>query len=133
VARVGARGGAMIKGIQALGLLVSAYLIAQTILQYRRGNNGVKRTVFWLSLWSMMAILFVFPSLTVLALPVLTMKDAMLAIVVVGLLLAYILVYQMYQQTVRTERRLTALAQNVAIHDYIKEQPNNPKEDDDER
>ena len=123
----------MIKGIQALGLLVSAYLIAQTILQYRRGNNGVKRTVFWLSLWSMMAILFAFPSLTILALPVLTMKDAMLAIVVVGLLLAYILVYQMYQQTVRTERRLTALAQNVAIHDYIKEQPNNPKEDDDER
>jgi len=123
----------MIKGIQALGLLVSAYLIAQTLVQYRRGNNRVKRTVFWLSLWFVMAILFAFPSLTVLALPILTMKDAMLAIVVVGLLLAYILVYQMYQQTIRTERRLTALAQNVAIHDYIKEQPNNPKEDDDER
>ena len=123
----------MIKGIQALGLLVSAYLIAQTILQYRSGNNGVKRTVFWLSLWSMMAILFAFPSLTILALPVLTMKDAMLAIVVVGLLLAYILVYQMYQQTVRTERRLTALAQNVALHDYIKEKANNPEETDDER
>jgi hypothetical protein len=123
----------MIKGIQALGLLVSAYLIAQTILQYKSGNNGVKRTVFWLSLWSVMAILFAFPSLTVLALPILTMKDAMLAIVVVGLLLAYILVYQMYQQTMRTERRLTALAQNVALHDYIKEKANNPEEDDDER
>ena len=123
----------MIKGIQALGLLVSAYLFAQTILQYKSGNNGVKRTVFWLSLWSVMAILFAFPSLTVLALPILTMKDAMLAIVVVGLLLAYILVYQMYQQTMRTERRLTALAQNVAIHDYIKEKANTPRETDDER
>ena len=123
----------MIKGIQALGLLVSAYLFAQTLVQYRMGNNGVKRTVFWLSLWSVMAILFAFPSLTVLALPILTMKDAMLAIVVVGLLLAYILVYQMYQQTVRTERRLTALAQNVALHDYIKEKANNPEETDDER
>ena len=123
----------MIKGIQALGLLVSAYLIAQTLVQYRRGNNGVKRTVFWLSLWFLMAILFAFPSLTILALPILTMKDAMLAIVVVGLLLAYILVYQMYQQTVRTERRLTALAQNVAIHDYIKEKANTPGETDDAR
>jgi len=133
VARVGKRGGAMIKGIQALGILVSAYLFAQAIMQYKRKNNGVKRTVFWLSLWSVMAILFAFPSLTVLALPILTMKDAMLSIVVVGLLLAYILVYQMYQQTVRTERRLTALAQNMAIHDYIKEEPNNPEENDDER
>jgi len=133
VARVGTRGGAMIKGIQALGILVSAYLFAQALVQYKRGNNGFKRTVFWLSLWSVMAILFAFPSLTVLALPILTMKDAMLSIVVVGLLLAYILVYQMYQQTVRTERRLTALAQNMAIHDYIKEKPNNPEEKDDER
>ena len=123
----------MIKGIQALGLLVSAYLIAQTIVQYKRGNNGVKRTVFWLSLWSAMAILFAFPSLTVLALPVLTMKDAMLAIVVVGLLVAYILVYQMYQQTVRTERRLTALAQNVAIHDYTIEKHSDPEGNNDER
>ena len=123
----------MIKGIQALGILVSAYLIAQTIVQYRRGNNGFNRTVFWLSLWSVMAILFAFPSLTVLALPILTMKDAMLSIVVVGLLLAYILVYQMYQQTVRTERRLTELAQNMAIHDYIKEKPNDLEEKDDER
>ena len=123
----------MIKGIQALGLLVSAYLIAQTLVQYRRGNNRVKRTVFWLSLWFVMAILFAFPSLTVLALPILTMKDAMLAIVVVGLLLAYILVYQMYQQTIRTERRLTALAQNVALHDYIKEKANNPEENNDAR
>lgn len=89
--------------------------------------------MFWLSLWTVMAILFAFPSLTVLALPILTMKDAMLSIVVVGLLLAYILVYQMYQQTVRTERRLTTLAQNMAIHDYIKEKPNNPEENDDDR
>lgn len=131
--RIGKRGGAMIKGIQVLGILVSAYLIAQTIMQYRKGNNGVKRTVFWLSLWSMMAILFAFPSLTILALPLLAMKDAMLSVVVVGLTVAYVLVYQMYQQTVRTERRLTALAQNIAIHDYIKEKPNNPEENDDEQ
>lgn len=123
----------MIKGIQVLGILVSAYLIAQTILQYRKGNNGVKRTAFWLSLWSVMAILFAFPSLTVLILPILTMKDAMLSVVVVGLTVAYVLVYQMYQQTARTERRLTELAQNMAIHDYIKEEPNNPEENDDER
>ena len=117
----------MIKGIQVLGMLVSVYLIIQTVLQYRRGNHGIKRTAFWLNLWALMAILFAFPSLTILALPILTMQDAMLAILVVGLIAAYVLVYQMYQQTEKTERKLAELAQNIAIHNYVNEATNNPK------
>lgn len=115
-----------------LGILVSTYLIAQTVVLYRRGNYGAKRTAFWLSLWSLMAILFAFPSLTIFALPILTMKDAMLSIVVVGLLAAFVLMYHMHQQAVRTERKLTELAQNIAIHDYFKEALNDPDEKNDE-
>lgn len=122
----------MIKGIQVLGILVSVYLIVQTVVQYRKGNNGVKRTAFWLSLWMLMAILFTFPSLTILALPILTMQDAMLTVLVVGLIVSYVLVYQMYQQAARTERKLTELAQNTAIHDYIKEALNDAEENEDE-
>jgi hypothetical protein len=123
----------MIKGIQLLGIMVSVYLIVQTVMQFRKGTYGVKRTAFWLGLWSVMAIFFAFPSLTILALPILTMKDAMLSVVVVGLIVAYVIVYQMYQQAVRTERRLTELAQNIAIRDHIKEALNDPKETQDER
>lgn len=120
----------MIKGIQVLGLLVSVYLIIQTVLHYKRGNNGIKRTALWLNLWALMAILFAFPSLTILALPILTMQDAMLAVLVVGLIVAYVLVYQMYQQTERTEKKLTELTQNIAIHDYVREATKNPNENE---
>lgn len=123
----------MIKGIQVLGMLASAYLIVQTVVQYKRGNYGVRRTAFWLSLWSLMAILFAFPSLTILVLPIFAMEDAMLMIVVVGLIVAYVLVYQMYQQEVKTERKLTELAQNMAIHNYVKEATNNPKKKENEQ
>ena len=122
----------MIKGIQVLGMLVSVYLIVQTVVQYRRGNNGIKRTALWLTLWMLMAILFAFPSLTILALPILAMQDAMLTVVVVGLIVSYVLVYQMYQQAARTERKLTELAQNMAIHNYVKEALNDPEENEDE-
>ena len=122
----------MIKGIQVFGLLVSVYLIAQTLVQYKRGNNRTRRTAFWLSLWTLMAILFAFPSLTMLALPVLTMQDAMLTVLVIGLVMAYVLVYQTYQQATKIERKLTELAQNIAIRDYVKDVTNDPEEKDDE-
>ena len=122
----------MIKGIQVLGMLVSVYLIIQTVVQYRRGNYGVKRTAFWLSLWMLMGILFAFPSLTILVLPIFTMGDAMLMVVVIGLIIAYVLVYQMYQQAVKTERKLTEIAQNIAIHNYAKQATIDPEENEDE-
>jgi len=123
----------MIRGIQVLGILISVYLIAQTLSQYKKGNYRAKRTALWLSLWTLMAILFAFPSLTTLALPVLMMQDAMLTVMIVGLMIAYVLVYQMYQQAARTERKLTELAQNIAIHNYIKEASDDPEESEDER
>lgn len=79
-----------------------------------------------------MTVLFAFPSLTMLALPVLTMQDAMLAVLVIGLIVAYVLVYHMYQQATKTERKLAELVQNIAIRDYVNDVTNDPREKDDE-
>lgn len=122
----------MIKGIQVFGVLVGIYLIVQTLVQYKRGNNRTWRTVSWLCLWTLMTVLFAFPSLTMLALPVLTMQDAMLAVLVIGLIVAYVLVYHMYQQATKTERKLAELVQNIAIRDYVNDVTNDRREKDDE-
>lgn len=120
------------KGIQVLGILMSAYLMAQTVVQYRRGTYGVKKIIFWLSLWALIATLFAFPSLTLLALPILTTQDAMLTVVVMGLILAFILVYQTYQQVVSLEQKLTELAQNIAIDNYLKKAMSNPEKENEQ-
>jgi hypothetical protein len=122
----------VIRGIQLLGMLVSIYLIIQTLIQFKKGNYGVKRTAFWLSLWTLMAVLFAFPSLTILALPFLAMEDSMLTVLVVGVIVSYVLVYQAYQQAAKTERKLTELAQNMAIRDYVQEAVDDSDEKDDE-
>jgi hypothetical protein len=122
----------MIKGIQVLGLLVSAYLIIHTILQGRRGQ-GFKKTGLWLGLWVSVGILFAFPSLTTLALPVLAMENTVLMVVVVGLVIAYALAYESYQQATRTERKLTELVQNIGLRNYMKKARGNPGDDDEEQ
>jgi len=111
----------MIKGIQILGMLVGLYLVAQTLLNFRRGNYGVRRTVFWVALWSVMMMLFFNPSLAGLALPILTTQDVIISVLVTAVLMAFVLITQLYQQIADVERRVTELVQNLAIHDYIKD------------
>lgn len=111
----------MIKGIQILGMLVGLYLVAQTLLNFRRGNYGVRRTVFWVVLWSVMVALFFNPSLAGLALPLLTTQDVIMSVLVMSVLAAFVFITHLYQQMARVERAMTELVQNLAIHDYMKE------------
>jgi len=104
----------MIKGIQILGLLVGLYLVAQTLLNFRRGNYGIRRTVFWVVLWSVMMGLFFNPSLAGLALPILTTQDVIISVLVTAVLMAFVLITQLYQEMADVERRLTELVQNLA-------------------
>lgn len=120
------------KGIQVIGILVILYLIVQTLSQYKKGNYGLKRTCFWLALWVLIVVLFAFPPLVELALPIFAMQDMVLTTLVVGLIAVFVLVYHAYQQVARVERKLTELVQNLAIRDYVKEVVDDPDEKDDE-
>jgi hypothetical protein len=120
----------MVKGIQVLGVLVSVYLIGQTLMQYRKKNYGARRAAFWLSLWVLIGVLFAFPSLTILVLPILTTQDAMMTTWVIGLIVVFVLVFHAYQQVTCVERKLTELVQNLAIRDYIKEVNSSGRDDE---
>lgn len=115
------------KGIQILGIIISAYLIIQTLIQYKRKSYSLKKMISWIILWVLIGTLFTYPPLVELVLPIFAMKDAMLATMVVGLIVAYFLVYHTYQQVTKIEMKLTELVQNVAIHNYLKEVAGNPE------
>lgn len=83
-------------------------------------------------LWALIGTLFMYPPLVELVLPIFAMQDAMLATVVVGLIVAFFLVYHTYQQVTKIEMKVTELVQNVAIHNYVKEVVDNPEEKDGE-
>jgi hypothetical protein len=109
----------MIKGIQILGMLVGFYLAAQSILNYRLGNYGSKRTLFLVGVWSVMIVLFFNPSLSLMILPILTTKDMIMTVLVLGILFSFILITQLYQQISIINKKLTQLAQSYAINEYI--------------
>lgn len=111
--------GFMIKGIQIVGMVVGLYLIAQTYRNYKNGSNNVQRTILWLLLWSAMIILFSNPSLMEFALPILTTQDTIMSILVLGILLSFVLIVQLWQYTYRIEKRIITLTQNLAITDYV--------------
>jgi hypothetical protein len=111
----------MIKGIQIIGLLVGFYLLARTIVDYRKGNYGIKKTVFWLALWILIIVLFIHPPLAQLALPVLMTQDIIMSVLVIGLVTAFVAVFEVYHQVTEISRKFTELVQNIAIHDYMKE------------
>lgn len=115
------------KGIQILGIIISAYLIIQTLIQYKRKSYSLKKMISWIILWVLIGTLFTYPPLVELVLPIFAMKDAMLATMVVGLIVAYFLVYHTYQQVTKIEMKFTELVQNVAIHNYLKEEASNPE------
>jgi hypothetical protein len=109
----------MIKGIQIVGIVVGLYLIAQTYRNYKNGSNNGKRAILWLLLWSAMIILFSNPSLMEFALPILTTRDTIMSILVLGILLSFVLIVQLWQYTYRIEKRIITLTQNLAITDYV--------------
>jgi len=111
----------MVKGIQVIGMLVMIYLILNALRQYRLRNYSLKQTCFWLILWVLVGVLFAFPPLAELALPVFAMQDMILTVLVVGLIVVFVLVYHAYQQVAKVERKLMELVQNLAIHDYLSE------------
>ena len=120
----------MIKGIQVIGMLVGLYLIGQTILNFRRGNYDLRKTTFWLVLWTVMVVLFFNPSLMALTLPILTTRDTIMSVLVMGLTGALVLIAQVYQKMSDLEGKLTRLVQNLAIHDYLKDESSGGRKDD---
>ena len=120
----------MIRGIQVIGILVGLYLIAQTILNFRRGNYDARRAAFWLILWTLMVALFFNPSLMALAMPILTTRDTIMSLLVMGLTGTFVLIAQIYQKMAGLDRKLTRLVQNLAIHDYLKDVASRGKKED---
>jgi hypothetical protein len=76
-----------------------------------------------------MIALFMDTGLVSLALPFLDMQQAVLAVLVMGVLTTFVLIVQLYQQIISLDRRMTELVQNLAIHDYVKETSATGKED----
>lgn len=68
-----------------------------------------------------MIIVFIDPSLSELALPVLSTQDAMISAMILSILTIFVLIVHMWQHISKIEKMIIDLTQNIAITDYVNE------------
>jgi len=108
------------KGIQLVGIIVALYLLVQIYINYRRKNYSFRRALFFSLLWIVVLLLFAYPPLAELALPFLSTKDVIMSVLVIGIIILFLLISEIYQQIGKIEKRVEILVQNLAIEDYLK-------------
>lgn len=119
----------MIKGIQFLGIIVGLYLLLKTVSSFRKGYISTSKTLILVSLWIGMILLFYETTLMRYILPVLATEDAVLSVLVLGVLVNFILFIQLLQESNKLEHKFTRLVQNIAINEYVQDM----KHKDDEK
>ena len=100
-------------------MLIGVYLLAQTYVNYRRSNYGIRRTLFFIFIWSIMIVLFLNPSLSLMMLPVLTTQDAIMSVLILSILTLFLMFTYLNQQISSINKKMTEIVQNIAIEDYI--------------
>jgi len=111
----------MIKGIQVLGIIFCIYLLIQTYIRNKKGLVGIKSLVFWASMWLIILILFLSPSLTLLIAPILNTADAMLMVLVIGSMTLFTIIFHQSMKITQLEQKLTKIAQNISLTNYFTE------------
>ena len=119
----------MIKGIQILGILTGLYLLTSTIHAYRRGEASLRKTIFWGLVWASMTALFYNTRLVNLFMPILTTQDAIMTVLVMGILTSFLYINQVNRQLAHLDRKFTELAQNLALENYMKQEKTQDEEE----
>ena len=119
----------MVKGIQILGILTGLYLIASTIYAYRRGESSLRKTIFWGLVWASMTALFYNTKLVSVIMPVLTTQDAIMTVLVLGILTSFLYINQVNRQIAHLDSKFTELAQNLALENYMKQEKTQDEEE----
>ena len=120
----------MLKGIQVVGIIVGLYLLLNTLLENRRGFISTKKAVILGSAWAVMTLFFYNTRLVEFILPILSTEDAVITVLVLGILSSFILNIHTFKQVNRLEYKITRLVQNLAVTDYIEEIKNSSEKDD---
>lgn len=106
------------RGIQLIGAAVGVYLIIQVLINYRKKNYSIRRTALMSLIWGVLIVLFLNPSIMLYTLPIFTMEDFILTVLVLSILFVFVLISDIYRGMMENNRKITELVQKLALDDY---------------
>jgi len=106
-------------GLQAVGLLISGFLLTKTIIDYKRGKIGKRGFVLWAVIWAFAVIAFIIPGVTQVLFQLLDVGDAVMIALVLAVTVLFILVYAIYSQMFRLNTQFKLVIQRLSIAEKL--------------
>ena len=111
-------------GVQIFGLIISSFLLAKTIFDYKRERLYKGGFIFWAAVWIGALTLFIIPGAARTILESLAVEN----VVLIGLLFSnvflFIIVFILYGKLSSNDRRFKLFIQKLSIEKGFKEENN---------
>ncbi len=107
------------EGLQAVGLLISGFLLTKTIIDYKRGKIGKRGFVLWTVIWAFAVIAFIIPGVTQALFQLLDVGDAIIIALVLAVTVLFIIVYAIYSQMFRLNTQFKLVIQRLSIAEKL--------------
>jgi hypothetical protein len=105
----------MVTGIQIIGIALAILIFYEARELYQRGKFKRRDFGIWSSVSIILLVFSVFPSVMNYILGILSIGRGLDALLIIGLLGAYAMVFQVYIRIQETNREVTELVRKVAI------------------
>lgn len=105
----------MIQGIQIIGLVLAILIFYEARELYQKGKFKRRDFGIWGTLSIILFLISLFPAMIDYILGILNIERGLDAILIIGLLGVYGMVFQVYIRNQETNRQLTELVRKVAI------------------
>lgn len=107
--------------IQIILLLFILFVLSRIILQFRKGATTLKETIFWTTLWILVALAVIFPKTTDLFAKALGVGRGADLLVYLAVIFLFYLIFRIFIRLERIERDITKIIRKIALDEKLKD------------
>jgi len=107
------------EGLQAVGLLISGFLLTKTIIDYKRDKIGKRGFVLWVVIWAFAVLAFIIPGVPQALFQLLGLGDAIIIALILAVTVLFILVFAIYGQMFRLNTQFKLVIQKLSIAEKL--------------
>lgn len=108
----------MIRGIQLIGLFIGIFFIYQSYRLVKEKKEDVESLLMWSVVGAGFIIVSIYPGIFDYALGILQMRQRPFAIFTIGILIAYVILFQMFKLIRTINENISKLNENMAVLRY---------------
>ncbi len=105
----------MVLGIQIAGLLFGVFMIYYSFLHYKRKEFTIKEFIFWLMLWTLFAIIAIFPYVLDPIVKSLNIARTLDLLIIAGFLFLIIIIFYIYTISRKNQQQLEVIVREITI------------------